>query len=75
MPRSVRLFVEGMTCTMCVKHVTEVLEDMDHVSSVQVLLKKDDLSEVLVSLNDEVTDKELKDAIDEAGYDLVRIER
>ena len=63
--------VEGMGCQNCVKHVTEALEALDGVTKAEVSLEK---NSALVTLSKDVTDEILKSAIDEAGYDVSKIE-
>ncbi len=65
------IHVEGMGCQNCVKHVTEALENLDGVTKAEVSLEK---NSALVTLSKDVTDEILKSAIDEAGYDVSKIE-
>lgn len=65
------IHVEGMGCPNCVKHVTEALENLDGVTKAEVSLEK---NSALVTLSKDVTDEILKSAIDEAGYDVSKIE-
>ncbi|WP_322787193.1 heavy-metal-associated domain-containing protein [Trueperella bialowiezensis] len=62
-----------MTCNNCVSHVTEELTAISGIDEVIVTLDADGTSTVEVV--GEATDDQLREAIDEAGYDLVRIER
>ena len=66
-----KLLIEGMSCNHCVAHVTEALKEVDGVKSVHVTLKD---KNAIIELTHEVDDKKLKEAIDEAGYELVGIE-
>lgn len=61
------LCVEGMMCPKCVAHVTEALEELSGVASVEVSL---DEKRATVTLTEEspATDKELVKAVVEAGY-------
>lgn len=61
------LRVEGMMCPKCVAHVTEALEELSGVASVEVSL---DEKRATVTLTEEspATDKELVKAVVEAGY-------
>lgn len=65
------IFVEGMSCQNCVKHVTHALEDIDGVKAVNVDLDKGVAN---VELLKEVTEQTLIDAIDDAGYTVTKIE-
>ncbi|SHH81074.1 Heavy-metal-associated domain-containing protein [Clostridium collagenovorans DSM 3089] len=64
-----KIFIEGMSCGHCVKHVTEALEELDTVSKVEVSLEN---KTALVEGSS--TDEELKAAIEEYGYDVIKIE-
>ena len=61
------LRVEGMMCPKCVAHVTEALEELSGVAAVEVSL---DEKRATVTLTEEspATDKELVEAVVEAGY-------
>ena len=65
------IHVEGMGCQNCVKHVKEALENLDGVTNAEVSLEK---NSALVTLSKDVADEILKSAIDEAGYDVSKIE-
>lgn len=73
--QSITLKVDGMTCGHCVMHVTKDLTALDEVAEVMVTLEAGGTSDVLVTLNDDITDEELAETIDEAGYALVGVER
>ena len=63
--------VEGMGCMKCVHHVKEALEGLDGVSSAEVSLEG---KTALVTLTKDVADEAIRAAIDEAGYDVAKIE-
>ena len=63
--------VEGMGCMNCVHHVKEALEGLDGVASAEVSLES---NTALVTLTKDVADEAIKAAIDEAGYDVAKIE-
>ena len=65
------IHVEGMGCMKCVAHVKEALEGLDGVSSAEVSLEG---KTALVTLTKDVADEAIKSAIDEAGYDVAKIE-
>ena len=62
--------IEGMTCGNCVRHVTEALNELEGVTSVNVDLagKKAD-----VETADSVSDDKLKEAVVEAGYSVTAV--
>ncbi|AOR24639.1 heavy-metal-associated domain-containing protein [Clostridium taeniosporum] len=64
-----KILIEGMSCNHCVGHVKNALEGLDGVTSVEVSLQ-DKYALVETTESDEV----LKDAIEDEGYDVVRIE-
>lgn len=61
--------VEGMTCENCEARVTRAINDMDGISA-KVNLKK---KEVVVSMENEVSDDVIKEVIEKAGYEVVGI--
>ncbi len=65
------IHVEGMGCMKCVAHVKEALEGLDGVTSAEVSL---DAGTAVITLSHEVADDAIRSAIDEAGYDAVKIE-
>lgn len=64
------LVVEGMTCSHCEKAVKDSLSDLSEVLDVQV-----DLTDGEVEVTgDNLIDKRLKEAVDEAGYEVKSID-
>lgn len=63
------LIVEGMSCGHCEKAVKSALEELKEVSSVEVSLAD---KKVVVEGSD-LIDEKLKEAIEDAGYDVVEI--
>lgn len=64
------LIVEGMSCGHCEKAVKNALNELEGVREVEV-----DLGEKEVVVQGENLDNEiLREAIDEAGYDVVKID-
>ncbi|MDU5149420.1 heavy metal translocating P-type ATPase [uncultured Anaerococcus sp.] len=63
--------VEGMSCENCAKHVTEALEKLAGIESVNVNLKD---KEAVVDYFGSVEEKEIEAAISEAGYEYKGIE-
>lgn len=63
--------VEGMGCMNCVHHVKEALEGLDGVTSADVSLES---NTAVITLSKDVADEAIKSAIDDAGYDVAKIE-
>ncbi|MGL4737513.1 MAG: heavy-metal-associated domain-containing protein [Cellulosilyticaceae bacterium] len=61
--------IEGMSCGHCSGHVKEALEALDGVVKVDV-----NLQEGTAHIDGSVSQDAVKEAIDEAGYDVVGIE-
>ncbi|NLY43506.1 MAG: heavy-metal-associated domain-containing protein [Clostridiaceae bacterium] len=66
-----KIYIEGMSCNHCVRHVEEALKDIDGVMSVSVDLQK---KLATVELARAIEDEKFKSAIYEAGYEVVKIE-
>jgi len=64
-----KISIEGMSCEHCVGHVKEALEGLDKVTSVEVSLENK--CAIVETTN---SDEELKEAIEEEGYDVIKIE-
>ena len=73
--RTVELQVTGMTCGHCVASVTEELEEVPGVKNIDVILNKGGVSNVTVVTDVALDDEALRDAVAEAGYELVGIKR
>lgn len=69
----ITLEVNGLTCGHCAASVREELEEIPGVASVEVDVRKGATSKVAVDLGGEVTDAAIRDAISEAGYELVGV--
>lgn len=65
------LTIEGMMCNHCVMHVENALEGLTGVEQAIVDLKK---KTAVVTLNGEVSDAELTDAVKEAGYEVTKLD-
>ena len=63
----IRLSIDGMSCENCVRHVREALESLEGVVRVAVSLEK---GEAELEATVELIADEIKDALDEEGYDL-----
>lgn len=64
------LFIEGMMCQNCVKHVTNALTGIPGTSDVEVSLDK---KMAAVSVPETVSDETLKTAVTDAGYEVTEI--
>ncbi|WP_178705091.1 heavy-metal-associated domain-containing protein [uncultured Actinomyces sp.] len=73
--RTVELSINGMTCGHCVASVTEELSEIPGVLNVEVILNSGATSKATVVTNTELDDNALRDAVSEAGYELVGIAR
>lgn len=62
--------IEGMSCEHCVKHVKNALTELNGVGEVSVDLKG---KKAVVEFTGEVSDADLKLAVEDAGYDVVSI--
>ncbi|MGV8983479.1 heavy-metal-associated domain-containing protein [Clostridium sp.] len=65
-----KIYIDGMSCSHCVSHVKEALLD---IGAIKV---KVDLEEKFATaeFEDEITDSEITDVIEEAGYEVTEIE-
>ena len=67
-----KLYIEGMSCEHCVRHVKNALSEVPGIDSVEVDLKN---KYAVVASTTEISDDALKNAVvEEAGYDLIKIE-
>lgn len=64
------IIIEGMSCMHCVNHVKNALEEVTGVGEINVDLQG---KNAVVELRQDITDQILKEAIEEAGYDVVEI--
>lgn len=64
------LKVEGMSCNHCVMAVKRALTGLDGVGMVEVELESGKVTVV----GEELKDEAMKEAIDDAGYEVVSIE-
>lgn len=62
--------IEGMMCENCVKHVTKALQGIDGVTDVKVSLEN---KNAIIETSKEISDAEIKNAVDEAGYTVTEI--
>ena len=66
--------VQGMTCQHCVKAVTSEIEGIEGVTGVAIALEPEGTSQVTVESESGVSFDVLRDAIAEAGYDMVGVQ-
>lgn len=62
--------IEGMMCEHCVKHVTDALNKLDGVDAEVSLDDKN----ACVELKTDISDEELKQAVEDAGYQVTGIQ-
>lgn len=67
---SAQFLVEGMTCSHCVRSVTEEVSAIDGVSGVEVDLHAGGVSTVTVSSTAPVDAERVREAVEEAGYSV-----
>lgn len=63
------VIIEGMTCDHCKNRVEKCINDMDGAAA-KVNLKK---KQAIVSLEKDVSDEQIKTAIEKVGYTVVEI--
>lgn len=66
-----KILVEGMSCQHCVNHVSEALKDIG-AKDVEINLDKKLVS---AEISEGITDEAIMEAIEEAGYDVLGIEK
>lgn len=62
--------VSGMTCQHCVASVTEELQEVEGVQSVQVDLVAGGDSPVTITSDGDLDDAAVRSAVEEAGYQV-----
>jgi len=67
---SAQFLVEGMTCSHCVRSVTEEVSAIEGVSDVAIELHAGGVSTVTVSSTVPVDAAQVRGAVEEAGYSL-----
>ena len=73
--RTVELAVNGLTCEHCVQSVTEELSEVAGVKNVDVILNSGATSKVTLVSDVALDDDALREAVSEAGFELVGITR
>lgn len=64
-----KISIEGMSCNKCVAHVKEALEELKDAKSIEV-----NLAEKNATVDTTSSDEEIREKIDDAGYDVISIE-
>lgn len=64
------IIIEGMSCGSCVRNVTGALREVPGVGSIQVDLQE---KRAVVEVNEAVKDESLRNAVYEAGYDVIGV--
>ncbi|RPE79087.1 MULTISPECIES: heavy-metal-associated domain-containing protein [unclassified Frondihabitans] len=67
---STTFLVDGMTCDHCVRAVTDELSAVPGVTAVSIDLRPGASSSVTVVSTRPLAEPEVREAVDEAGYDL-----
>lgn len=73
MTTSTTYLVSGMSCHHCVHAVTAELSRLAGVDAVDVTLATEGPSQVTVTSAEQLDEQTVRDAVDEAGYDLVGV--
>lgn len=66
-----KISIEGMSCEHCVNHVSTALKELAGVSKVEVNLAS---KNAIIEASQEISEEDIKAAIDEAGYEVTKIE-
>lgn len=66
-----KIYIEGMTCEHCLNRVKNTLNEIDNIKNVEVNLSE---GYALIESDREIENSVLVDAIDEAGYDVIKTE-
>lgn len=67
-----KISIEGMSCQHCVSHVKEALSELNGVTNVDVDLEA---KSAVLEASADVKDEDIKYAVDDAGYEVVSIEK
>jgi copper chaperone CopZ len=65
--------VSGMTCSHCVSAVTDEIGKLGGVTGVSIDLVPNGQSRVTVTSEAPLSETDVRDAVDEAGYELVGV--
>ena len=64
-----KILIDGMSCNNCVKHITEVLSQLHDPINIEV-----DLEGKYALVETTSSDEEVKEKIEDIGYDVIGIE-
>ena len=67
-----KVYVEGMSCGHCVKHVNEALSEIENIKNVEV---SQETQTAICESSEEISSDKIKFAIQEAGYEVIKIEK
>ena len=62
------LTISGMSCEHCINYVTKVLNELEGINVIDITLEG-----ALIETNYSIAEDKIKEAIDEAGYELTEI--
>lgn len=65
------IHIEGMSCMHCVKKVEEALKRAKEIKKVEVNLGE---KKAIVTMKQEIANEELKNAVEDLGYKVEKIE-
>lgn len=65
-----KITIEGMSCMHCVGHVKDALNELSGVKEVDVNLSA---GTAIIESTGNITDDQIKAAIDDAGYEVLSI--
>lgn len=65
------LFITGMSCQHCKRHVTEALKSLEGVNEVEVSLPE---NKAVIKVDRALSFDTLKASIEEVGYTLTKVE-
>lgn len=68
-----KLLIHGMSCGHCVNHLTTALtEDIDGIEVIEISLEN---KFAIINMSEKVLEKDLKDLIEELGFELKEIQQ
>ena len=67
-----KIFIEGMSCGHCSGRVEKALKEQEEIKDVVVDLEG---KNAVIELNQDLADDKITEIIDDAGYDVVKIEK
>jgi copper chaperone CopZ len=73
MSKTTTYTVSGMHCDHCVAAVAEEISKLPGVTAVDINLITGDASTVAVSSDSPLAERDVRDAVDEAGYQLTGV--